>query len=390
MQPRDWCVTMIGSWPPDPGISAYCVQLVGALRQLVPVEVLTFRHLYPRFLYPGGAAQDDSFPRLPDEHRFVRRELAWYNPLGWVRAATRAHGRIMHVQFWSLPLVPVLLTLMAIARLRGVKCVVTVHNLEGHERRRLFRVGLSAVLALANAVIVHVDEVPSWIRRLRGLRHRVFPVAHGVLDLYRGEQVSRPQARAALDLPQQPPVVLFFGAIRPYKGLDVLLEAFAQVVPRVPDTLLVIAGHPWEPWSRYESLIAGLQLSRNVRLYTRYIPTGEVHYFFEAADVAVFPYHEFAAQSGAALTALAFGKPVIVADVGGLARLQPDPRFVMRPGDAAGLADMLVRVLTDADTARSLAQGSARVAAGLAWDGVARETVRVYHAVSSAAPTTSG
>src|SRR3972149_6826985 len=128
-------VTLLGTLPPLKGISPYCAHLLEALASSndLDADFLGFRHLYPRRLYPGGqerewGAPDYSLPGVP-----IRNVLDWYNRAGWARAALSLGSEVLHAQWWSYPLAPVFVVVLALARRRGVRVVLTLHNVEPHE-----------------------------------------------------------------------------------------------------------------------------------------------------------------------------------------------------------------------------------------------------------------
>jgi glycosyltransferase involved in cell wall biosynthesis len=382
-------VTLLGTWPPTPGISAYCLQLADALSRRVRLEVLTFSSLYPNALYPGGPVpRDEGFPATPPGIARVRRSLAWYNPGGWALAGLLTRSEVLHAQFWSLPAAPMVVTAMAAARMRGVRCVLTVHNLTEHERRRGFRFALDAALALSDAAIVHQPRPPEWFGALcvRRTGRPPFHVPHGALDLYARGREAEATLRARLGISAESLVFLFFGAIRPYKGLDVLLDAFEVAGARVPQAHLLVAGRPWEGFASLQAKIDASPARERIHVDLGYIPTNRVKEYFGAADVVVLPYRAFEAQSGVAMTAAAFGKPMIVSDVGGLSELQPDGDFVVQPGDAEGLARAMVRAASDPARLAALRESARRIGRERDWSTIAERTLEVYRTALCGAP----
>jgi glycosyltransferase involved in cell wall biosynthesis len=368
-------VVMLGSWPPLPGISSYVHSLVGALASQASVRVLTFCHMYPTFLYPGGVPPEDhTFP--PDPAAVVvERSLRWYHPLGWIARGLRTPADVVHVQFWSVPIAPVWWVLMVLFRLRRIPIVLTVHNLAGHESKRMFGWWTRLLVSQADAVITHLPEVPptfdALCRRRRGRSPDYVP--HGPLDLY---QVRRKPARSLL--PAGARGVLFFGSIRPYKGLDVLIEAFDHVADQIPDAWLVIAGRPWEPWDRYAELLRTRSWKDRVVLKLDYVPTDEVADYFEACALVVAPYREFHSQSGVGLSAVGMGKPLLVTRVGGLPELQPLAEYVVSAGNPEELGRALRRALTQPGELDRLRQVAERVAGLMSWEVAGQETMKIY------------
>jgi glycosyltransferase involved in cell wall biosynthesis len=200
----------------------------------------------------------------------------------------------------------------------------------------------------------------------------------GVLGVYDDRPISRAEARLALGLPDDGPVVLHFGAIREYKGLDTLLLAFPQVKKSIPNSRLLVAGKPWGDWKPYAEIIRAASLEPDVSLFLEYIPTNRVKEFFAAADLVVLPYKHFDAQSAVALTALAFGKPMIVSNVGGLGDLVRDPRCVVSPRDPESLAHSITWALSDPGAMKRLSADATRVAKEHSWKRIGQSTVAVY------------
>ena len=170
-------------------------------------------------------------------------------------------------------------------------------------------------------------------------------------------------------------VILFFGAIRPYKGLATAIRAMADVVKAVPEACLLIAGKLWEPWDTYQKLIDESQLSRHVKTFLDYIPSEDVHRYFCAADLTVLPYQHFDSQSGVGSTAVAFRTPMIVSDVGGLPELVRDSRWVVPSGDNAAIADAIVACLSSPDTLQTMARQLGKVAQELDWAVIAEKNL---------------
>lgn len=374
-------VTMIGALPPWRGVAPYTqhvVEHVGALDE-IDLEFIDFSSLYPSRLYPGGRPQNDGARPSTLLGVHVRRLLAWYNPLSWIWAGVTLRGRVVHAQWWSYVLAPVYVVVLALARLRGRRVVLTLHNVLPHDSSRLQRSLYITVFRLAHHFIVHsernVEMLTSMYPRAAG---RVSVVPHGPNAEPALPGPTKSEARRMLGLGTDEPVLLALGNIRPYKGLDVLLHAFRRVLDEGQRACLVVAGQPWGDFEPYRILIRKLALGDHVRTHLEFIPDERMAAFFAAADVAVYPYSQFEAQSGAAIDALAHGVPVIVSDVGGLPDLVDDPRAVVPPNDPEVLARALTLVLTDGALRAKLMRGATRKAAELDWRMVARRTASLY------------
>lgn len=380
--PRPLNIVFLGSWPPIPGISTYCVACVRSLAEFVTVHVLTFSRMYPDWLYPQGPVPNDlTFPTTESSAVRIDRRLAWYNPFGWIWSGLFTKGDLLHVQCWSLPLAPVLATVMFCFRLRGKRCVLTAHNLAGHDKKFAYRWMTAILIRLSNAVITHLPHPPEWFSKLslRATGQAPVYIPHGVLDVY--EEAAKRRPSDAPLLPENARAILFFGAIRPYKGLDTLLEAFDLVADKIPDVHLIIAGRLWEPWERYESLIRGRSWRDRVIFRLDYIPTAEVARYFDAADLVVLPYKQFESQSGVALSAAGMKKPMIVTNVGGLPNLQSEEQYVVPPGDAARLATAIEMAMTQPGELARLKRVTEQAASTHSWREAAERTIEVYRDV---------
>ena len=192
------------------------------------------------------------------------------------------------------------------------------------------------------------ESVRRDVERL-GVGVPVTVAAHPAYDHF-GEGVPRGEARERLGLPADAPVLLFFGFVRRYKGIAVLLDAMPAVVARVPGVRLVVAGEFYGDEAALRARAA--PLGDAVRFDADYIPDARVADYVCAADAVVQPYLT-ATQSGVAGIAFHFGRPVVTTDVGGLAADVGDAGLVVPPNDASALADALVEILTG-DTAERL------------------------------------
>jgi len=232
---------------------------------------------------------------------------------------------------------------------------------------------------MADHFVVHTEKNRLQLIKSYGVSNgQISVIPHGTLDFQVRDQVNRPAIRNELGIGLKQKVVLLFGAIRPYKGVDIAIKAFAEVVMAVPDAVLVIAGKLWQSWLPYKKLIEDMAIDNAVKTYLDYIPSGEVYKYFEAADLVILPYEHFDSQSGVGSTAVSFRKPMIVSDVGGLPDLVADRRWVVPPQNPAALAQAMVACLTQPDLLVNMANDTKKVAARLGWAGIAEETVALY------------
>jgi glycosyltransferase involved in cell wall biosynthesis len=373
-------VTMIGSLPPHRGVSPYVHDLCAALaeRDDIALDVISFQSLYPKWLYPGGDPADTNATPADIPRALVRRNLRWWNPVGWLIEGSRMRGDVVHAQWWSFPLAPLYVTLLGIARLRRRRVIITMHNVEPHERGWLRRLANHAVLPLAHNLVVHTEANRQSLLRRGTPAGRISVLPMGIAPAETVTEAQKRDARVALDLPQDAPLVLFAGNIRPYKGVDVLIDAFPAVLAQIPDARLAIVGQPWRDAGQVAGTIDRANIARAVATRLSYVSDDELGRWVSAADVVVYPYTHFDAQSAAAGEALRRGRAIVVTHVGGLADLVDDHQAVAPPRDPAALAKAIVAVLLDSDLRSRLEAGARRRSSELGWDAVAQMTARAY------------
>ena len=361
-------ITLIGpAWPYRGGIAHFQLATARALAARGhEVDAVTFRRQYPERLFPGKSQLDDGPP--PADWPPAPRVLDPVNPVTWWRAARMVRGEVAVLMVWMPFFAPMLGVIARRLRRRGVTVLAVVHNAIPHERRPGDRALTRWLLRSCDGLLAMSDQVAADVRQLApAVPLAVVP--HPVYDGF-GAPVPRDRARAALGLPPDAPVFLFFGFIRRYKGLDVLLDAWGEVVRRVPDARLVVAGEFYADEDALRQRAAAL--GDSVRLDADYIPDDRVPLYFGAADAVVQPYRT-ATQSGVAQIAFHFGRPVITTDVGGLAEIVPDgvAGLVVPPETPAALADAVVRFVED-DLGPELEAGVAVERQRHTWDRLAR------------------
>lgn len=352
-------------WPYRGGIAHFSAALARGLAvRGHGVLTVTFRRQYPDLLFPGRTQLDAGSP--PVDVPLAQRLLDTLNPLSWLRTARQIQAErpdVLVLAYWMSFFAPALGTVARLLRRRGVRVLAVVHNALPHERRPGDAVLGRYALGACDGLIVMSDAVRRDVERLvPGVPVR--QVAHPVYDQF-GPIVPQDEARQRLDVPAEGPLFLFFGFIRPYKGLRVLLDAFADVVARVPDARLIVAGEFYEGEDSLRTQAA--PLGPAVRFDADYVADDRVGLYFSAADAVVQPYVT-ATQSGVAQIAFHFGRPVVTTDVGGLAEVVPDGEagLVVPPNDPTALADALVRFVEEGLGER-LAAGAARQRERYSW-----------------------
>lgn len=330
------------------GISLFLGHVHEALVPFFNLRTISFLKLYPKFLFPGTTELDKSARGLK-EVRGARFVISSTNPLTWFKAwriiaRMKPRPEILIFSWWN-PFFAMLYAFIAhLSKLStGCRVLYFCENLVSHESRiadrMLTRIGLSP----ADMIIVLSKDVENAVAEFAPDK----PVSRAALPVYNcfksGEKVTRREARGRLGLPENGSIMLFFGYIRKYKGLDYLLDAFPGAAARVPGLELLIVGEFYEPRKKYDRRIASLGISKAVRIIDRYVDNDEVETFFRAADLVVLPYVS-ATQSGIARIAAAFDAPVLSTRVGGLAEEFEEGRngLLVPPADSAALSSGIV------------------------------------------------
>ena len=357
---------LIGPFPPYRGGIAHFSE---ALRRGLgarghAVEAVTFSRQYPGLLFPGTTQYEPDGTTVG-----AARLLDTVGPRSWRRTARYVAAKKPDAavfQFWMPFLGPSYGTVARRLRKAGVPVLAVVHNALPHERRPGDRALARHFLRACDGLVVMSESVRRDLQNL-GVEAPVRRVRHPVYEHF-GEARPRAEARAALGLPTDAPVLLFFGFVRRYKGLHVLLEAMPRVLERLPEARLVVAGEFYEDEAAVRRQAA--PLGHAVRFDAEYIPSESVAAYFSAADVVVQPYVS-ATQSGVAQIAFHFERPVITTDVGGLAEtvLDGEAGLVVPPEHPAALADAVVRFFGD-EMAGRLAAGVRREREAASWDHV--------------------
>ena len=371
-------ITLIGTLPPIKGLSPYCLELVNALSKKAEVEFIGFKNLYPDFLYPGGTKMEDPNYKNP-EIKEIRNILTYYNPFSWIWAGLSAKGDIVHAQWWSHVLAPIYFVFLSIYKLRGKKIIITVHNVLPHENNGLNKFLNGVVLAFGDAFVVHNVKNKTSLSEIYSIKQeKINVIPHGILETTSIQNIFKEDAREYLKIPQNKKVILHFGNIRDYKGLDILLKSLKIIKEEISEILLIGAGKPWTDWGKYEDIIHKNNLEDYVIKKLEFIPPSDVEYYFSASDVVVLPYKYFDSQSGVGALALPFKKPLIVTNVGGLPDFVRDEKAIARVNDAGDLAEKSIRVLNDEILLKKLSNDSEELNKKYGWDGIADKTIKLY------------
>lgn len=285
------------------------------------VDLVTFTLQYPSFLFPGSTQY--SVELAPSDLK-IRRLLSSINPFSWISTGRKIRKEvpdILVVQFWLPFMAPSIGTVSRIAKRNHKTEVVTIlHNFIPHDKKvgdavfiKYFSGSVDRYVTLSKSVMADIGKVDRVKPRC------VCP--HPLYDNF-GEAVSREEACRHLNLDPADRYILFFGLIRDYKGLDLLLEAYSKVSDKAK---LIVAGEFYSDPVKYHSLAESLGIDDKVIWRTGFVPDSEVRYYFCAANLVAQTY-KTASQSGVTQIAYHFEKPMLVTNVGGLAEIVPDKK----------------------------------------------------------------
>ena len=336
------------------GAGPFNTAMVRAMRERGEVDVISWRRMYPPLAYRGDTHDRRSRPSRSEAAAFM---LDWHDPLSWRRAMRRVaefQPRALVLPWLHPVMAPPYRHFLRRAP-GGVARVVICHNVALHEPFPLAERLTRRVLRHADLVVVHADSERGELARL-GLGG--LPVLHAFVPRFRPDDLAVPpdpeavrEERARQGDPDL--LLLCFGAVRPYKGVDLAIEAVARVDPAL-HVRLVVAGRFWEGVEPYAALVRQLGLDGRVELRDGYLSHEESALLFTSADAALLPYRS-ATQSGVVPLAHTYGCPVIATRVGGLPEAVADGRdgLLCPPGDPDALARAIERMAVDGSRLRA-------------------------------------
>lgn len=321
------------------GIAALTERLAGELQKgPYEVTIVSFSLQYPSFLFPGKT-QYSTDP--PPANLDIRSWINSVNPINWLLTGWKIRKldpELIVVRYWLPFMGPCLGTLLRIAKRGKTKVVAITDNVLPHEKRPGDRLFTRYFIGAADAFITMSKSVEEDLRLFTKTKPSLL-IPHPVYDNY-GTPATKAEACEKLGLNPEDKLVLFFGFIRDYKGLDLLLQALADERLQKMSVKLIVAGEYYGNREKYEQLIQQLDLQQRVILHTDYIPNSDVRYYFGAADLVAQPYKS-ATQSGISQMAYHFEKPILVTAVGGL------PEIVAH-GKAGYVVDVAPPAIADA------------------------------------------
>lgn len=343
-------IAIIGtSYPYRGGLAAYNERLAKELQnEGHDVTIYTFTLQYPRFLFPGESQYSEE-PGDPDLK--IVRCVNSVNPFNWISVGNRIKKEkpdLVIIKFWLPFMGPSFGTLLRrIKSNKHTKIITIVDNMIPHESRIGDKAFTKYFIKPVDGFVAMSEKVLEEIKLFDSVKPKTLS-PHPLFDNF-GEILSREDALNQLKIDPENKYVLFFGLIRKYKGLDLLIEAFSDDRLRNSNIKLIIAGEYYSDKETYLQLIQQHKLENKIIQVDRFIQDSEVKLYFSAADLVVQPYKS-ATQSGVSQIAYHFNKPMVVTNVGGLSELCPNEKVgYVTSTEPKDISEAILRFFNDTD-----------------------------------------
>lgn len=338
-------ICIIGpTYPFRGGISHYTTLLFRYIKKHHLTTFIAFKRQYPQWLYPGETDQDLS--KKPIQEDGVVHLLDSLNPLSWLKVAQKVRmtgAELVIIPWWtSFWTVPFFCIIQLIKKRSTARILFICHNVKEHEANFINRICTGLILRLGDLHVVHSKEEYGDLKKIVP-GSTVIQGFHPTYENLQEEQYSQESAREKLNVRGR--VLLFFGFIRPYKGLIHLLSAMPEIVEKLgPDLVLMVVGECWEDEQQYSDKIEELGIGKHILRVNKYVPNEQISLYFSASDLVVIPY---SSATGSGILQVAFGceKPVVATRVGALTDDVVDGQtgFLVSPNDPEELANAIVK-----------------------------------------------
>jgi glycosyltransferase involved in cell wall biosynthesis len=356
------------AYPLRGGIANFTAQLYKELINDNEVSVFNFKRQYPEIFFPGKTQFEsgEDADKIPTE--IIIDSI---NPLSWKETAKKIinlNPDLVIFAYWLPFFAPCYSSIAKrIKKKTKTKLLALCHNIIPHEKRpgdklltKSFLVKMDYFVALSKDVKKDL-EIFIMLPKCKVLPHPVYSRF--------GEQTTKEQALKKIELTEAR-YILFFGFIRDYKGLDILIESLALVKEKIK-VKLIVAGEFYEDDKKYKSLINKLKLDDDIILFSDFIPANNVKYYFSAADAVILPYKS-ATQSGIVQIAVNFRKPVIASNVGGLGEVikNNETGYIVEPENPNQLADAIIKFY-DENKENEFSNNISKIAEQYSWKNFA-------------------
>jgi len=339
-------IVLIGPvFPFKGGISQYTSLMCTTLKKNHVVHLLSYKLQYPHFLYKKEQKDYSNDMLRIDNTDYCINTI---NPINWVSVAHKINHlkpELVILQWWHPYFTPCYYTICKL--LKHTKILFVCHNVFPHERFPLDRILTKAIIKRGNCFIVHSTQDEKDLLSI--VPKAVFKKSPlPTFNLFKIKGLSKDEARSILGIQPDERILLFFGLIREYKGLQYIIQAMPQILSHLKNIRLFIVGDFGDSKAQYLQLIEKLGVGSSIEVHDGYIPDKDVEKYFAACDLVTLPYIS-ATQSAVVQTAYSFEKPVIVTDVGGLpeAVMEGKTGYVVPPRDSSAIAEAVKRYFDD-------------------------------------------
>lgn len=339
-------IIIIGpAYPYRGGNSLFVSHVYEALKQEFDVKIFNYSLLYPSLLFPGKTQFDESstiIKKAPSE-----RIVNSISPISWLKVANRIikeNPDLIVFDWWHPFFAFCHFTISELIKKKfRNKILFITENFISHEGNFIDRFLTSLGLRNASAFLVLSSIVEKELRMIIKTR-KIYKSELPIYDCYKTEQnISTDELKKELGFAEPDKILLFFGYVRKYKGLDLLIESFPKIKSQVPDAKLLIVGEFYDSPDNYLELIRKLNIEKDVVVINKFVANEEVAKYYKICDLVVLPYRS-ATQSGILNVAYGFNKPVLVTDVGGLAEFVINKKtgLVVKPNSPDEIANAVV------------------------------------------------
>jgi len=309
-------IVLIGPMPPyRGGISRFSASLAEELLEMGhDVKVVSFRKQYPKLLYPGKAEKDYTQDLSKVNTNFVYSPFCLKDWRKTVIQIERFLPDIVIYQWWTTFWAPATSWLIHGLNKAEISTKILIHNAFPHESTWLDKKLTTWALRGGRSFVTMTEIQAERLRSAVSSQAELVTVPHPVYKQFPVSGLSKVEVRKKFGIPLEVPLALFFGFVRPYKGLNTLIEAMRLLKSKGSNIHLLVAGEFWDDQDAYENQITELGVQDMVTIRASYIPETEASQFFEAADLFVAPYLA-GTQSGSVKVAMSYGLPIVVTDV---------------------------------------------------------------------------
>ena len=364
-------IVLIGpTYPYRGGISHYTTLLCKELQEKHKVKLISFKRQYPKLLYPGRTDIDPS--ESPIKINCAEYIIDSINPATWFKAAReiiKYNPQKIILNWWVTFWAAQFFTIIKLLKSKtSAELVIICHNVVEHESNFIKKLATKIILAQSDRLVTHSKEETSKCIKMLGENINVLTAFHPTYKDLTPERLSKHEAKTKLGIKGN--CLLFFGFVRKYKGLDVLIEAVRKCKGK--KVTLMIVGEFWKDKSKYIEQIDRLGLSSQTRIIDEYIPNESLSLYFCASDLVVQPYLS-ASGSGICQIAYGFDRPVIATNVGSLPEVIKDGinGRLVKPGSAAELAEAIDKSL-QVEELEKLTENAVKTKEEFSWKKLAK------------------